>query len=132
MIPFSPKCIILGFVAATFILKRGIKRKSLSPIGAVTAFVVGFLSIACGLRGFVLFMFYQLGTMATKYGKEIKIKKDGDAGKSSVRGPSQVLACSAIAVLLSLYHAVYFGEEKTIGRLFLTHSSIAVYSLVQN
>jgi len=59
-------------------------------------------------------MFYQLGTMATKYGKEIKIKKDGDAGKSSVRGPSQVLACSAIAVLLSLYHAVYFGEEKTI------------------
>jgi len=50
----------------------------------------------------------------------LKMKKDGDAGKSSVRGPSQVLACSAIAVLLSLFHAVYFGEEKTIGRSIST------------
>lgn len=99
---------------ATFISKRGIKRKSLSPMGAATAWMVGFLSIASGLRGCVLLMFYQFGTLATKYGKELKIKKDGDAGKSSVRGPSQVLACSAIAVLLSLIHAIYFGEEKTI------------------
>jgi|AntRauTorckE5430_2_1112549.scaffolds.fasta_scaffold27723_2 uncharacterized membrane protein len=120
MIPFSPECLILGVSAATFISHRGIKRKSLSQIGAATAFMVGFLSIACGLRGFVLFMFYQLGTMATKHGKELKMKKDGDAGKSSVRGPSQVLACSAIAVLLSLFHAVYFGEEKTIGRSIST------------
>jgi len=32
------------------------------------------------------------------------------------------LACSAIAVLLSLIHAIYFGEEKTIGRsIFMLH-----------
>lgn len=53
--------------------------------------------------------------MATKYRKEIKILKDGDAGKSSVRGPSQVLACSVIAVVCSIVHAIFFGEEKTIG-----------------
>ena len=40
---------------------------------------------------------------------------DGDAGKGSVRGPSQVLACSAIAVVCSLFHAISFGEEKAIG-----------------
>jgi uncharacterized membrane protein len=54
--------------------------------------------------------------MATKFKKETKILIDGDAGKSSVRGPSQVLACSAIAVVCSLVHAIFFGEEKTIGK----------------
>lgn len=54
--------------------------------------------------------------MATKYKKEYKATKDGDAGHSSVRGPSQVLACSAIAVACSLYHAIYYGEEKALSK----------------
>ncbi len=82
----------------------------------MTAWMVGYLSIACGNRGFLLLVFYQLGTMATKYKKELKIQKDGDAGKSSVRSPYQVLACSGIAVVISLLHVVYFGEEKAIGK----------------
>ena len=56
-----------------------------------------------------------MGSMATKYKKSIKEKKDADASISSVRGPSQVLSCSAIAVACSLYHALYFGEERAIG-----------------
>jgi len=56
----------------------------------------------------------QLGSFATKYQKVIKEKIDGDASKSAIRGPHQVLACSAIAVALSIYHAMYFGEEKSI------------------
>lgn len=128
------------------------RRKSLSTLGAATAWIVGFLSISCGARGFVLLMFYQvrkrrgsrellfvwftdeefmkknsihgyifflqpqIGTMATKYRKDLKVTKDGDAQKSSVRGPSQVLACSAIAVMCSLAHALYLGEEQPIGK----------------
>lgn len=114
MQPFGLTSVSLGAITASLITVRGIKRKSLSPSGALTAWLVGFVSISCGLRGFVLFMFYQFGTMATKYRKEIKILKDGDAGESSVRGPSQVLACSVIAVVCSIVHAIFFGEEKTI------------------
>lgn len=52
--------------------------------------------------------------MATKYRKDLKVTKDGDVQKSSVRGPSQVLACSAISVTCSLLHALYLGEEQPI------------------
>ncbi|GFH61034.1 hypothetical protein CTEN210_17510 [Chaetoceros tenuissimus] len=114
MEPFSPTLLSIGTVVATYISLRGTKRKSLSKSGACTAFAVAFLSIACGLRGFVLLMFYQIGTKATKYKKQIKLQRDGDVAKSSVRGPSQVLACSVLAVALSLVHAIYFGEERKI------------------
>mmetsp|Transcript_3920 Transcript_3920/g.10818 ORF Transcript_3920/g.10818 Transcript_3920/m.10818 type:complete len:236 (+) Transcript_3920:1858-2565(+) len=56
----------------------------------------------------------QIGTKATKYHKEIKEARDAAAVKGSVRGPSQVFACSAIAVLCSVAHAILFGEEKAI------------------
>ena len=61
-----------------------------------------------------------MGTKATKYKKEIKEKLDVTALESSVRGPSQVLACSALAVLCSLTHSYYFGKEKSIGKLSLS------------
>lgn len=62
-------------------------------------------------------VFYLIGTKATKFKHDFKEKIDGDAGKSSVRGPHQVLSCSGIAVILSLYHAYQYGEEKTIGKI---------------
>uniref|UniRef100_A0A7S4QGG2 Transmembrane protein 19 n=1 Tax=Ditylum brightwellii TaxID=49249 RepID=A0A7S4QGG2_9STRA len=52
--------------------------------------------------------------MATKYKKEKKQKYDAAALESSMRGPSQVLACSFLAVLLSLIHVYYYGDERTI------------------
>jgi uncharacterized membrane protein len=118
MKPFSIKSIILGIIIATLMCLRGKKKKSLSASGSATAFVVGFTSIACGARGFLLLVFYQLGTMITKIQNENKIKKDGDVSKSSVRSPYQVLACSGIAVLISLIHAFYCGEEISISKFF--------------
>mmetsp|Transcript_20473 Transcript_20473/g.25873 ORF Transcript_20473/g.25873 Transcript_20473/m.25873 type:complete len:289 (-) Transcript_20473:6-872(-) len=114
MKPFSTKSIAIGAIVATLLSKRGLKKKSLSQTGAITAWIVGFFSIACGNRGFLLLLFYQLGTMVTKFKREHKVKKDGDASKSSVRSPYQVLACSGIAVLISLVHALLYGEEKPI------------------
>ena len=75
-----------------------------------------------GLRGFNLLVFYLLGTRATKFKKDIKLKMDGSLvlSGSIARGPSQVLACSLLAVILSLIHGVYYGEEKPID--FVEHS----------
>jgi uncharacterized membrane protein len=64
-----------------------------------------------------LLVFYLIGTKATKFKHDLKLKIDGDAGQSSVRGPHQVLACSGIAVILSLYHVYKYGEEKMIGTI---------------
>jgi uncharacterized protein (TIGR00297 family) len=80
------------------------------------AFCVGFLLICTGLRGFNLLVFYLIATKATKFKKGIKEKIDGSLSNSGsiARGPSQVLACSLLAVILSLIHGIYFGEEKPI------------------
>lgn len=99
---------------ATAICLRGLKKKSLSKTGAVAAWFVGFLSVSSGLRGFLVFMFYQLGSSATKFRKAVKEKLDSGASEGSVRGPHQVLACSIIAVVLGVMHAFLYGEENTI------------------
>ncbi|CAJ1942786.1 unnamed protein product [Cylindrotheca closterium] len=116
MQPFSLKANAIGFVVATFLSWRGIKKKGLTRSGAATAFCVGFLLVCTGLRGFNLLVFYLLGTKATKFRKEIKQKMDGTVVLSGTiaRGPSQVLACSLLAVILSLVHGIYCGEEKPI------------------
>lgn len=114
MIPFGLHSIALGASVATIICMKGVKKKSLSKSGALTAWFVGFLSISCGLRGFLVFFFYQLGSSATKFKKSIKEKLDSAASEGSVRGPHQVLACSIIAIVFAFIHASLYGEEKPI------------------
>mmetsp|Transcript_1973 Transcript_1973/g.2819 ORF Transcript_1973/g.2819 Transcript_1973/m.2819 type:complete len:247 (+) Transcript_1973:71-811(+) len=63
----------------------------------------------------VLLMFYQIGTVATRYKSSSKSQKDASVGCSfPSRGPSQVFACSLIAITCSTIHAIYCGEEKVI------------------
>ncbi|KAL3939010.1 MAG: hypothetical protein SGBAC_006198 [Bacillariaceae sp.] len=116
MQPFSPKANAIGFAVATFLSWRGLKKKGLTRSGAATAFCVGGILVCTGMRGFNLLVFYLLGTKATKFKKEIKQKIDGSLvlSGSMARGPSQVLACSLLAVILSLVHGTYCGEEKPI------------------
>lgn len=114
MIPFSLPTVLLGAAVSTLAIGRGLKKKSLSKAGAAAAWLVGFLSVASGLRGFVLLFFYQIGSSATKYKKEWKEKRDATAAEGSQRGPSQVLACSAVAVILSMIHVYFCGEERPI------------------
>jgi len=69
---------------------------------------------------------FQVGTKATKYKKELKGKLDTTSLESSVRGPEQVLACSALAVVCSLLHSFYYGQEKSIGNVYIcTYLSIS-------
>ena len=115
MKPFSIQSTFIGITVATLLSIRGKCKKSLSNSGAITAFIVGFTSISCGNRGFLLLIFYQLGTMVTKFKKDVKCKRDGEVTKSSVRSSKQVLACSFLAVIISLLHFVWYGEEVSIG-----------------
>ena len=102
----------LAFAIASLMAWRGYKRKSLSRSGAVAAWIVGFCSIFCGMRGFLLLFFYLIGTKATKYKANFKSKlEEIDA---SCRGPAQVLACSVIGILIQTIHFIYCGKERSI------------------
>mmetsp|Transcript_13343 Transcript_13343/g.23904 ORF Transcript_13343/g.23904 Transcript_13343/m.23904 type:complete len:287 (+) Transcript_13343:175-1035(+) len=114
MKPFDQPSIIRAVAIAALMAHRGRKRKSLTPSGAMAAFVVGFLSIACGMRGFLLLLFYLVGTKATKYKNQLKSNLDQSSAESSCRGPSQVLACSVFGVIFQLAHVYYYGQESSI------------------
>ena len=60
--------LLLATVLAGLLGFHGFRKKSLSPSGALTAFVVGVLTMAGGLRvfGVALAVFYLLGSRATK------------------------------------------------------------------
>jgi uncharacterized protein (TIGR00297 family) len=114
MKPFGIIATSLGTTISTLAVARGLKKRTLSKSGAASAWCVGVLLVGSGLRGFVLLMFYQIASWATKYKKEWKEAHDATAAEGSVRGASQVLACSALAVVLSLVHVIFVGEEKAI------------------
>lgn len=103
-----------AFAIASLMAFRGLRRNSLTSSGAVAAFFVGFLSISCGPRGMVLLLFYLVATKATKYKSQLKSKFDQSSAESSCRGPSQVLACSALGVVIQLVHVYCYGEEQSI------------------
>ena len=111
MKPFGLPATCLAASVATLAVVRSLKKQTLSRSGAVAAWIVGFLMVGSGLRGFVLLLFYQIASSATKYKKDWKEARDATAAEGSVRGPSQVLACSILAVVLSLLHVVRVGEE---------------------
>eukprot|EP00980_Cylindrotheca_fusiformis_P000601 scaffold154_cov129-Cylindrotheca_fusiformis.AAC.18 len=116
MEPFSIKANSIGLLFATLLSWRGIRKKGLTPAGAACAFFVGFCLMATGIRGFNLIVFYLIATKATKFKKDHKEKIDGSLSITGTiaRGPTQVLACSLLAVVLSLFHGIYCGEEKPI------------------
>ncbi|GKZ00795.1 hypothetical protein MPSEU_001031200 [Mayamaea pseudoterrestris] len=112
MKPFAPETLAVAVSAATLLAYRALRRKNLTNNGAAAGFIVGFLLVATGLRGLNLFVFYQLGSMATKYQSQRKAILDETVSQTSTRGIKQVLAVSVIAVILSLYHATVHGAEQ--------------------
>mmetsp|Transcript_70096 Transcript_70096/g.142361 ORF Transcript_70096/g.142361 Transcript_70096/m.142361 type:complete len:305 (-) Transcript_70096:1349-2263(-) len=117
MEPFGVKTIALATALSIFLSLRAYKKKSLTPAGSIAAFSVAFLLVGSGLRGLNLFTFYFVSIKATKFKKEYKATIDGTIashGGSTTRGTSQVLACSFLATVLSVIHAIYCGAERVI------------------
>uniref|UniRef100_A0A7S4AQB7 Transmembrane protein 19 n=1 Tax=Pseudo-nitzschia australis TaxID=44445 RepID=A0A7S4AQB7_9STRA len=117
MDPFGVKANLLAMATSSFLAFRAHKRKSLTPGGSIAAFAVAFFLVGTGLRGMNLLTFYFISIKATKYKKEIKATIDGTIAShegSTTRGTSQVLACSLLATILSLVHAIYCGAERSV------------------
>ena len=119
MEPFSIQAILLGTIIGISFAYRGHKKKSLSKSGAIAAFLVGFIHIASGIRGFSLLVFYYVGTKATNYKHSIKITKDSTAesganDEGGGRNASQVFACSILSAIYSMLHVIYCGKERSI------------------
>ncbi|RDB22359.1 Protein PGR [Hypsizygus marmoreus] len=102
--------LLLAVGFASFLSIHGLRKKSLSPSGALTAFVVGILTMAGALRvfGVALIVFYLLGSRATKYGKQRKAKMEEGYVEAGYRTGWQVLCNSAWAVgAATLWNAIY-------------------------
>ncbi|KAG6809622.1 hypothetical protein H0H92_015500 [Tricholoma furcatifolium] len=102
--------LVIAFSVASLLSIHGLRKKSLSPGGAATAFIVGFLTFAGGLRAFgiTLIVFYLLGSRATKHGKDKKRKLEEGYVDAGCRSGWQVLCNSAWAVLaVTLWNATH-------------------------
>ena len=62
----TPTMTALAVALPILMALRGWKRKSLTRSGAVAAWVVGFLSLWCGRRGFLLLLFYLVSVVVQR------------------------------------------------------------------
>lgn len=112
MLPELPR-IVLGVLLASVLSIRGHKKRSLSPGGAVAAFVVGSLSFASSTRfGLSLYAFYLSATRVTSYKSSLKEKlEDGFKESAGYRGVGQVLASALPGVIIALTYLFLFRYD---------------------
>jgi len=103
----------ISFVIASALALHGWKKKSLSPGGAATAFVVGFLMLAVPLRAFgvSLIVFYLTGSRATKYGKSLKGTLEEGFHEAGYRSAWQVLCNSFAAFIATVIWSLKFAPN---------------------
>lgn len=101
---------VVPFVLATALAVNGARSRKLSPSGAATAFVVGFLVMAAPVRaiGVTLITFYLLASRATKYGKKRKAQLEEGFQDAGYRTGWQVLCNSIAAFIASIIWSVTF------------------------
>ncbi|KAF9442918.1 hypothetical protein P691DRAFT_680567 [Macrolepiota fuliginosa MF-IS2] len=101
---------VVPLVLALGLSAHGIRKKSLSPSGALTAFFVGYGSLSGGLWAFgiTLIGFYLIGSRATKYGKQRKAKLEDGYHEAGYRTGWQVLCNSASGVVAAVFWNALF------------------------
>ncbi|KAJ8469759.1 hypothetical protein ONZ45_g16783 [Pleurotus djamor] len=92
---------------------HGLRKRSLSPSGAVAAFVVGWLmmNVKVYVVGVSLIVFYLTGSKATKYGKSKKRLLEDGYEEAGYRTGWQVLCNSIWALLASIAWTVAFVPD---------------------
>jgi uncharacterized membrane protein len=90
----------VSLLLALLLAVHGIRKKSLSPSGALTAFLVGFLSLSAPTHvfGVSLISFYLVGSRITKIGKRRKAALEEGHTEAGYRNAGQVLCNSATAL----------------------------------
>ncbi|KAK0449516.1 integral membrane protein DUF92-domain-containing protein [Armillaria borealis] len=115
-----------ALLLATLLALHGLRKKSLSPGGAATAFFVGTLMMSGDTKvfGAALIFFYLVGSRATRYGKQRKAKLEGGYTEGGERTGWQVLSnsCGAL-VCCVVWNALYSPES--VHHVLLPLSSIS-------
>ncbi|KAJ6490346.1 integral membrane protein DUF92-domain-containing protein [Mycena vitilis] len=118
-----PPISIVSLFLPTLLAAHGLSKKSLSPSGALTAFIVGFLMISgstsgpagqgLGLKvwGVSLIGFYLLGSRATKYGKQKKKTLEDGYHDYGHRSGWQVISNSFSAAVACSAWNVFFVPQ---------------------
>ncbi|OCB87815.1 hypothetical protein A7U60_g5139 [Sanghuangporus baumii] len=101
---------IVPFLLAVVLAFHGLRKKSLSPSGALAAFIVGFLMLSAKVRAFgvSLIVFYLVGSRATKAGKSTKAKLEEGHQEAGYRTAQQVLCNSFSAFLATVLWTALF------------------------
>ncbi|KAL4071982.1 integral membrane protein DUF92-domain-containing protein [Scleroderma citrinum] len=103
----------IPLAVATLLAVNGAKSRKLSPSGAATAFVVGFLVLSAPVRGIgiTLIVFYHLASRATKYGKKRKAQLEEGFQDAGYRNGWQVLCNSIAAFIATVLWSVTFAPN---------------------
>jgi uncharacterized protein (TIGR00297 family) len=90
----------------------GLSKKSLRTSGAISAFAVATLSLACSIRsGATLLFFYSTSSKLTRIGSSKKQTLEEGYKVGGKRGASQVLACSLIGVVVAIARRICVGPD---------------------
>ena len=122
----------LGFAVliAAWMSLRGLKKRSLSPSGAVAAFIVGLASFGVSIiYGATLIAFYLTGSRATRVKQELKKKWDVDVTEGEGnRGAIQVFCTAGVPTILAIVNVLLTGIDDASPRLDVCRGSAGALS----
>lgn len=102
----------VGILLAQKISSSGYKKRSLHQSGAISAFIVASLSLACSIRsGVTLLAFYWTSSKLTRIGTTTKEKLEEGVTEGGERDAMQVFACSAIGVFCACLRRILVGRD---------------------
>ncbi|EJD00546.1 uncharacterized protein FOMMEDRAFT_22321 [Fomitiporia mediterranea MF3/22] len=101
---------LIPLLIAVLLAAHGLRKKSLSPSGALAALVVGFIMMSARVRtfGVSLIVFYLVGSRATKIGQLTKATLEEGHQEAGYRTAEQVLCNSFSAFLATLLWIALF------------------------
>lgn len=118
---------VFPIVIASFLALHGLRKRSLSPSGALAAFIVGTSMLAVPLRAFgvSLILFYLTASQATKRGASRKAQLEDSHQAAGYRNAVQVISNSVSAIAAALlWGAMYVpGPQAGLSR-FLRFAGI--------
>ncbi|TIB30649.1 hypothetical protein E3P84_03278 [Wallemia ichthyophaga] len=133
----QPRRDLIAILVASYLAYSGLKKRSLSLSGAISAFIVGYASLSSTICSFgvMLIVFYLSGSKATKVKHYVKAQlEDGhDSEKpGGVRNWLQVLANSytgaICAIIYRVQHVIITPADITDTSECILHSSVYISS----
>jgi uncharacterized membrane protein len=107
---------------ATLLAGHGLRKRSLSPSGAIAAFFTGVIMLSPPLKSFgiSLIVFYLVGSRATKIGKSRKAQLEEGHQDAGYRSATQVYCNSSSALLATLLWSATFVPNSLASQLLPT------------